>query len=86
MRGCAAFARHTLVETAAFWCNGIWRCARQQAIQRMTLLTVHLHFAKQREGDAISRASEGFDLFFAARFLAQELIAWEAQYGKALAL
>ena len=50
----------------------------------MSILPVHINFAEHRERHTIGCAAKGLNLLFAARLLAQELVAREAEYGKAV--
>ena len=52
----------------------------------MAVFAVDIDFAEHRERHAIGGAAEGCNLLFAARLLAQELVAREAQHGETVFL
>ncbi len=50
----------------------------------MTVFAVNVDFTEHRESHAVSGATKRFDLFFAARLLAEELITGETEHREAL--
>jgi hypothetical protein len=62
---------------------GARRLARQELVERVAAGAVDLDLGEHREGDAELRLAEGLDLALAARFLATELVAREAEHGEA---